>query len=653
MWRGKGPRCHPQTQAATPATTGPILGFIEAMHGTGTGATRQQFVLAGGRVLRRVDDSATGYVVSRQATQATFVHESAASFYPSGTGPGTEQESLYVAGRTSDTDALGELWQYDGANWTLAPVPARFLLRLGDRLIRGWGNQVSWTALAPMTAGNWTGAVSVGDRVDLITGLAAVAGVLVIFCRTGRVFTLNSDGSANDLFPGLVHPVQQEMLSAPGGQATSWVDAIYFRSADAFYRLQMGNPITITDIGPGRLVDNASYTAGPVQCFAGHQTWYGFQGVYNPAVGDSYLLQYGDWWPQGQGQDPGYTFAEVLHGNLVHWKQKRITSLAQTDLRGPNPRIYAGFADGSIEWFNLPKVGPNPFEAAAQLAPADFTDQPSYTLWPLHTLLAPADLKESQAVSLHGPRLTPGDRVEVSYWLDPTLRTLAAVGAPRASVTEVSEGWGQTNGAPRGTATALVPLDLPLDARGLELRAVPISGVETRLAYPFTSPGAMVEFPANTFAYGILLKESYVTDTTGTGEVLGTPIVGALVLRERLHPKLRLEFSFLTLAGNRLARRDGTPERRNADQLRAHVMAAARDPITTILELPDETVSGFSFIGYTETLPEEAKRYGAEWGLQVSLLQFRTATTFGSINRLQDLAIDGLGARSIDDLARL
>jgi hypothetical protein len=625
LWRGKGPRFRWHTP---PAGGGPVLAMLAGKHGAGDAG----FALSGRYVLRRVDDSAAGLVVSRDGG-AGFVHESAERFWHAGAGA---SDNLYVAGRASNTDPLGELWRYDGGTWTKAPVPARFLFRIGDRLCRGWGNQISQCSGDPMVAENWTGGLAVGDGTDLISGLSAAAGILVVFTRTGRVFTVNGDGTWNDVFPGLRRTPPPEHLDAPGGQAAPWLNAVWFRNGDAFYRLDVGGGMAISDVGPGRLVDNGSVVGGPVQCFAGHQDWFAFQGVYNPADGNSYLLQYGDWLPQGQGEDAAYRFLDTLHGALVVWPGKRVTALQTSALFGGNPRVYAGFSDGTLGWFNLPRSGPNPFATDAGLDADDFTADPSYLTWPLHTLLASADRKEYLSATAHGPRITPGDFVRVSYWLDPTLLPQTE------ALLRDAQGRG---GAPRwapGPGTFL--------ATG---REAPLPGVQYTFPQAVTAPGQQLDFPADSFAYGIVLREEYGTDQSGAFDAYGTPVVSALVLRERLHPKLRLQWDLRPIAGNRVARRDGVPERKTADQLLAVCYAAAADPKTTILEMPDEVVRGFSVVNYQQTLAAEKDRYGAEYAVDLQLVEFRTETIFGTIDRLGTLSIDGLGERDIDALGTL
>ena len=51
--------------------------------------------------------------------------------------------------------------------------------------------------------------------------------------------------------------------------------------------------------------------------------------------------------------------------------------------------------------------------------------------------------------------------------------------------------------------------------------------------------------------------------------------------------------------------------------------------------------SGFSWIGWQQTLPASAKRYGTETVIAVDMLAFRTEAIFGTVDRLADLSVDG------------
>ena len=484
-----------------------------------------------------------------------------------------------MAGRTGPTDALGELWRYDGATWTMAPVPARFLIRIGDRLIRGWGNQISQCSADPMVAENWTGGTPAGDASDVISGLGAVNSVLFIFARTGRVFTLNGDGTHNDLYPGLRRTPALDPLDAPGGQVASWLNALWFRNGDGFYRLEASGGTQIEDVGPGRLVDNGSVVSGPVQCFAGHQDWYAFQGVYNPATDASYLLQYGDWLPQGAGEDAAYRFLDTLHGALVVWEGKRVTALQATIggfAGGEHTRVYAGFSDGTMGWFNLPRSGPNPFATDAGLDEDDFTADPSYLTWPLHTLLASADRKEYLSVTAHGPRITPGDFVRVSYWLDPVL-------LPQTEVLRRNE----------LARTAAGPGAFLAQSPRATTREAPVLGVQYTFPQDVTAAGAAAGLPGR----HLRLRDR------AAGGVPHRPVGHLRRLRHARgeRPGPQRAPAPQAAPGVEPAADGGEPDREagrgpGAQDRRpapGGLLRRGRDPKTTILEMPDEVVRGF------------------------------------------------------------
>ena len=207
--------------------------------------------------------------------------------------------------------------------------------------------------------------------------------VLFIFARTGRVFTLNGDGTHNDLYPGLRRTPALDPLDAPGGQVASWLNALWFRNGDGFYRLEAAGGTQIEDVGPGRLVDNGSVVSRARAVLRGAPGLVRLPGRVQPRGRDtSYLLQYGDWLPQGAGEDAAYRFLDTLHGALVVWPGKRVTALQATIgafAGGEHTRVYAGFSDGTLGWFNLPRSGPNPFATDAGLDADDFTDRPRAT----------------------------------------------------------------------------------------------------------------------------------------------------------------------------------------------------------------------------------------------------------------------------------
>ena len=314
------------------------------------------------------------------------------------------------------------------------------------------------------------------DTSDVITGLGAVNSVLFVFARTGRVFTLNGDGTHNDLYPGLRRTPALDPLDAPGGQVASWLNALWFRNGDAFYRLERRRGRRSRTWGRGAWWTTAAWWAGRavlrrapglVRAARGSTT--------RPRTAQLPAAVRGLAAP-GAREDAAYRFLDTLHGALVVWPGKRVTALQATIgglAGGDQPRVYAGFSDGTLGWFNLPRSGPNPFATDAGLDADDFTDRPSYLTWPLHTLLATADRKEYLSATAHGPRITPGDFVRVSYWLDPTLlpqtEALRRDGSARAA---------------RGPGAFLA-----------RPREAPLLGVQYTFPQDVTAPGQQLDFP--------------------------------------------------------------------------------------------------------------------------------------------------------------
>lgn len=231
----------------------------------------------------------------------------------------------------------------------------------------------------------------------------------------------------------------------------------------------------------------------------------------------------------------------------------------------------------------------NPFSDPA----CTFTTELSYTRWPLHTLLAAADWKEYMSVAAFGQTLNADERVEVAY---------------------------STDG---GVTFPILGSDLVV-------------------------PGARVDFPANTNGKAIEIEERYLAPTGAT-----TPVIDTLVLRERIHPAMRLEFAFAVDARHFPPRRDGQRDILTSDAIRALVQDAHQNPQTVILELPDETVGGFSAINYEEQLPDHPNRWGTEWLIPVSFLQYSTLEVFGTIERLVGTTIGDLVGTTIGELSTL
>ena len=106
-----------------------------------------------------------------------------------------------------------------------------------------------------------------------------------------------------------------------------------------------GGP-ALTPRGPGRNLGNLSEVRGPVQAFAGWNTQLAFCAIYNEALGNSYLLSYGNWEPVSGDTGTNFQFANQWDGALVKWAGRKATALWVSALPS-DARLYCGFSDGS------------------------------------------------------------------------------------------------------------------------------------------------------------------------------------------------------------------------------------------------------------------------------------------------------------------
>jgi hypothetical protein len=274
---------------------------------------------------------------------------------------------------------------------------------------------------------------------------------------------------------------------------------------------------------------------------------------------------------------------------------------------GGNPLLLVGFHDGTYGWLRLPRDGPSPFTPDAHLAPEDFTDQPAFTRFPRHSLMAPGDVKAYLSFAATGPVLDEARWVEVEYRVDPVGREAA---------------W-------------------------------------TGLAGRLTQHGARALFPEDTTGRIIDVRERYRAARPAAAgperddfDQIPTPVVATLTLRQQLRPAFRLEYAFTVLAHDRVARRDGASDRKTAAQIRNLLVAAAQDPGHVLLTLPDETLGRFALIEFQELLPPDGRfrRRGVAWDLGVTAVAYMTKSSYGIFDRLEATTFGSLDAAVFDDL---
>lgn len=400
---GKGPLTH----TLSPSTTGSIRDFVEGLHS----AVLVQFILAGANVLRRSNDTNGGQTVSetRAATATSGVRFKGAYASP--------VDGVYVA--WSD----GVLRQYDGAAWHSAVLPAGFapqlLEKVGDEL---WAADPTASTVRkctgdPLLAASWSGAFQVGDTSVVITGMRQVDNRLVLFKADGRMFTFNSDGSDNDLFPGLrFTPAADNALTVQAG-----LNALWFRIGPSFYKLSMLGGPTLEPIGPELLRDNDSEVQGPVQAFSFWGSFGGYAATYWQS--NSYLWSFGNWQPStDESPTAAFTFSPQWDGALVKWEGKLVTAMRVSNIASPDTRLYVGFSDGTYDWI---KLIPNPFAASSG---AEFTLSAAKAYIPIHHAMFQADWKATHGFSVFGPLLNAADYVQIAYRTDPNIGSYAALG---------------------------------------------------------------------------------------------------------------------------------------------------------------------------------------------------------------------------------
>jgi hypothetical protein len=615
--RGLGPRFRPLALAAT---EGEVAGFAEAVHVEAGSPQTRLFALAG-RYVRRWEGE-TGPEQALSLDLGAGVEVRSWTRWTAG-GPGQE-DALYL------TDSGWRLWRYQHGEWTnltaTAGVSAAFVLATGPELWRVTATAdqpavayaVSKCEADPAVPANWTSPIPVGDASVPVSGLSELQLRLFIHKQDATVWALQGGidtGTARNLTPDLRESRDPEN----GKRPAAWLGALYFRAGDTLWRF---TGTAAERIGPERLVDNTSPVRGPVVAFCGVGAWYGLGAVYNAALSTSYLVQYGNWVPGEETSPAGgaHQFVPAWDGSLCDLAgtpgaPKRVTALHVTTHQsvvgappdGGNPLLLVGFADGTYGWLRLPRDGPSPFTPDAHLAPEDFTDEPSFTRHPRHSLMAPGDIKAYLSFAAGGPVLDPSRWVEAEYRVDPVGR---------------EDAW-QT------------------------------------LAGRLTQHGARALFPEDTTGRVIDVRERYRAlrpPTPGPEQDdfdrIPTPVVATLTLREQVRPAFRLEVAMTLIAHEGTARRDGAADRKTPAQIRNLLVDAAQDPGHVTLTLPDETLSRFALIEYQEQVPPDGRfrRRGVAWDIGVTCVQYVTKSIYGIFDRLNATRFGDLGEGTFADL---
>jgi len=576
---GKGPLFHPVTPQQ--AAGGQVCKFIDTLNA----GVQTQFVLAGSKVYRRADDTNL-QPIDHDFSPAAPID---AVVFQGGFAGATS--SMYVALNT------GALWERTPAGaWAACALPSGFsanrLERVGSEL---WAADqanavVRKVTSDPKVAANWSGPFLVGTPAIAITAIRQTANQLHIFKADGSIYTLNSDGTTNDLFPGLRGPIN----AANAVTVAAWLGSLWFRIGPTFYRLDVPGE-QLTPSGPGILLDNASPVRGDVQAFCGWGGYRAYLTVWNPATSTTYMLSYGNWeaiaTSQGSTQ---FTFDDQFDGSMAHWPNQQATAMAISGASGQD-RLYVGFNDGT--WTSM-KLVKNP------LAPdsgAEFIVGPSEIIFPLHHAMFQADLKHWLGFSCFGPVMNPGDEVQLYY------RIMASAGAP------------------------------PTDPSGNWL-----------YLGEFTANGQRIDTPPNLVGNALSLKASLSNTTTAD-----TPVLEIVAYHERVVPAFKRDIQATIDANGFHARLDGAVQRLDSDALHDAMLNFAANPGSLAIELPDETVNEVAVFGYSESMKPMQAGGGRSWAIDIQATQFRILTVYGIISRLLGTTIGDLSGYTIDSLRAL
>ena len=580
---GKGPLLHPITPTA--AASGQVYKFIDGFQSAGL--TPTQFILAGTKVYRRADDTNGGQVVDRDFSPN--VAQDGVVFQGGFAGAA---RSLYVA-----TNG-GTLWERTPTGtWTQCVLPAGFgayrVEVVGTEL---WAADVANCVIRkvtadPKVAANWSGPFFVGDPSVWISAIRQTNNVLVIFKEDGSIFTLNSDGSTNDLFPGLVTTASAEN----GRRAQAWMGSLWFNVGPSFYRLGMPGA-ELVPMGPGRLLDNASPVRGDAKAFCGWGGYQGYLGLYNAqdSPPTSYLLSYGSWEMRQTEDGADAKFDDQWDGALAHWPNKIISAMSVSGASGID-RLYVGFTDGTWTWIKLVR------SPLATGSGAEFNLGPAEIVFPLHTAMFQADLKHWLGFSLFGPVLRVGDEATVYY------RIMASAGTPPS---QSSGDW--------------------------------------LLLGEFTQNGQRIDAPSNLAGHGLSLKVSLTNQDNTT-----TPVIDTVAIHERVVPAFKRDISGTVDGRAVIARLDGAAYRPNPETVHQIMMDAAALPGSMAIELPDETINEVAVFDYGEAITPMQGGGGHGWTINFQATQFRILTVYGIIRRLRGTHIGDLRGYSIGSLRYL
>lgn len=246
---------------------GPAIGELTPGTTDATNGVVKLFEIAG------VVFSVNGQYVHRRASDVSWTLEhdftagkAATDVVVFTTNSGSTPYAYFAMGETEP------IWRFDGTTWTqhASLVATHFALVARDLYRSLLTNQVSKvdSDADPWVAANWNNINSfrAGDKSSAITQLAVTSQSQLLIFKTDGIYTLDSDGEDNQLWPFMRFAPSSDN-GRFGGQ---FLNDLYTTYGGVHYRLrQVDGIVELDQIGPERLVENNSPVKGPVTALAG------------------------------------------------------------------------------------------------------------------------------------------------------------------------------------------------------------------------------------------------------------------------------------------------------------------------------------------------------------------------------------------------
>jgi len=416
----------------------------------------------------------------------------------------------------------------------------------------------------PTNEANYTSLIfRAGDKSSPIVNLPiSAAGTLLVF-KTDGIYTLDAAGDDHQLFPFLKFAPDP----SNGKHWGQFENSIYVSYGSVFVRID--SDLSMTEVGPEKLVNNDSPVRGKVTAFAGVGTMFAMAAILNPDTLTGYLMKFGSYVSQGisnsqQTLEPIHV--DAWHGSLSDpFPSRAIQTLFVSAIGAPNghTRTYLGFSDGSVGWLVNPCV-PNP--AACSVYRFHVGD--SFVELPLWHGTYHASKKTIRHFALTGPKLDANNYVQVEYQTDPSV-------------------------------------------------------VGFTLFPNIFDHGTYERAPLDPVAVTILARfRVHLHNTANTA----SPLVSAFTIGHALRPQRIMQFEGDILCADGLVRRDGVPMRIGRKKIQQLIEQAVDEPGAVTCILPDETTQQLSFTDLR--ISQAFDEVGRQWrgSLRIKAVQHWTDT---------------------------